>query len=431
MNNFGYLKNRGDATIKKSDKDTINIKETTISRGERRIEGLIFTGSGPEFIKIVSEKTNLDGSVVLDFIINHLLVKKGVDWNSPILGEYLGIYKDSLASFSLVWDKNLREFITHGVVFQSKKNPLVGLIAHIRTPDEYQGMGLGTLMTEETTNAAFENNAEFVVLATDDKLHRIESGERAAYTLYSKLGYAILAEKKLADTVDWLMIIDQEIFSDCLKEKEKNNGRYPKETPAYITEKQQKLIDKVRGKFSAKKKNLSIDNVTDGDLAFLFMLTALSPLLDFKIKLNSWDVHLGPEFERSFVVNIRPAMLDQDRLEDATLLLRDEKGFILVVCAAKQVYPFSRNTMRIDFYCFPEFLDNNRESVLNLVNETIKRIKEAEDAPEPCILTFCGIDEVKISTFKDLGFKETGNKYQYYSQDGTLAYETIEYSKKL
>ena len=111
MNNFGYLKKRGDATIKKLDKDTINIKETTISRGERRIEGLIFTGSGPEFIKTVSEKTNLDGSVVLDFIINHLLVKKGVDWNSPILGEYLGIYKDSWASFSLVWNKNLKEFV--------------------------------------------------------------------------------------------------------------------------------------------------------------------------------------------------------------------------------------------------------------------------------------------------------------------------------
>lgn len=417
--------------MKKSDKDTINIKETTISRGERRIEGLIFTGSGPEFIKTVSEKTNLDGSVVLDFIINHLLVKKGVDWNSPILGEYLSIYKDSLASFSLVWDKNLKEFVSHGAVFQSKKNPLVGLVAHIRTPDEYQGMGLGTLMTEETTNAAFENNAEFVVLATDDKLHRIESGEKAAYTLYSKLGYAILAEKKLADTVDWLMIINQEIFNDCLKEKEKNNDRYPKEVSHEIKEKQQKLINKVREEFSAKNTNLKIDKITDGDLALLFMLTALSPENDFKIKLDSWDVHLGAEFERSFVVNLRPAMLDQDRLEDATLVLRDDNRLILAICAVKQVYPFSRNTMRVDFYCFPEFLDNNREDILNLIKETIKRIKEAPEVPKPCILSFSGIDEDKISIFKVFGFKETVNKYQFFSQDGSISYETIEYTKEL
>ena len=416
--------------MEKYNKNKIKIKEETILRGDRKIESVIFTGSGVDFIKKVSEKTKLDGSEVLDFIINNLLVKKGVDWNNPILGEYLGIYKNSLASFSLVWDKKLKGFISHGALFQSKKNPHVGLVAHIRTLDEYQGMGLGTLMTQETTKIAFENNAEFAVLATDDKLHRIEAGERAAYTLYSKLGYAILAEKKLADTVDWLMITDQEIFNDCLLEKEKNNGRYPKETPSYIKEKQQKLIDKVRGEFSAKKKNLMIDKVTDGDLAFLFMLTALSPENDFKIKLDSWDVHLGAEFERSFVVNIRPAMLDQDRLEDATLVLRDEKGFILVVCAAKQVYPFSRNTIKIDFYCFPEFLSNNKKEVLNLINETIKRIKESEDSPNPCILSFSGIDEEKIPIFKDLGFKETGNKYQHYSQDGTIAYQTIEYSKK-
>lgn len=417
--------------MKNYNKKKVKIKEETILRGDRKIEGLIFTGSGLDFIIKVSEKTNLNGSKVLNFIINYLLVKKGVDWNSPILGEYLGIYKNSLASFSLVWDKKIEGFISHGAVFQSKVNPYVGLVAHIRTLDEYQGMGLGTLMTEETTNVAFENNAEFSVLATDDKLHRIEAGERAAYTLYSKLGYAILAEKKLADTVDWLMITDQEIYSDCLKEKEKNKGRYPKETPAYIMEKQQKLINKVRGEFSKKKKNLMVDKVTDGDLAFLFMLTALSPEFDFKIKLNSWDVHQGAEFERSFVVNIRPAMLDQDRLEDATLVLRDDTGLIMAVCAAKQVYPFSRNTMRIDFYCFPEFLDNNKDVVLNLINEVIKRIKEAEDAPKPCILSFSGIDEVKISTFKNLGFKETGNKCQYYTQAGTISYETIEYSKRL
>jgi ribosomal protein S18 acetylase RimI-like enzyme len=417
--------------MRKHQNNPVHIKESMISRGERKIDTLIFTGSGAEFIKTVSNKIDLDGSVILDYIINNLLVKKGVDWNNPILGEYLGIYKNSMASFSLVWDKKLKGFISHGTTFQSKENPYVGLIAHIRTLDEYQGMGLGTLMTEETTKIAFENNAELAVLATDDKLHRIESGERAAYTLYSKLGYAILAEKKLADTVDWLMITDREIFSDCLLEKEKNNGRYPKEVPAYIKEKQLKLIDKVRGEFSIKKKSLMIDEVTDGDIAFLFMLTALSPEYDFKIKLDSWDVHLGAEFERSFVVNIRPAMLDQDRLEDATLVLRDEKGFILAVCAAKQVYPFSRNTMKIDFYCFPEFMDNNKKEVLNLINATIKRIKESEDSPNPCILSFSGIDEVKISIFKDLGFKETGNRYQYYNQDGTLAYETIEYSNKL
>jgi hypothetical protein len=36
---------------------------------------------------------------------------------------------------------------------------------------------------------------------------------------------------------------------------------------------------------------------------------------NFKIKLDSWDGHQEVEFERSFVVNIRPAMIDQDSLE--------------------------------------------------------------------------------------------------------------------
>ncbi len=412
-------------------KYTIFLKEKIISRKERRIEGLIFTGCGADFIAEVGKKTGFDGSVILDYIINHLLVKKGVDWNSPILGEYMGIYKHSLASFSLFWDKKSKKFASHGVSFQSIDNPLIGLVAHIRTDNEYQGLGLGTLMTEEVTDAAFKNNAKFVVLATDDKIHRLESGEKTAYTLYSKIGYSILAEKKLADTVDWLMIINQEIFNDCQKEKKMNKGRFPKHVSNDVKKKQQILADKIKRDFGSKKRNLKLQKVTDGDMAGLFMLIALSPENDFRIKLDSWDIHQGPEFERTFVVNIRPAILDQDRIEDATLVLRDEKGFILAVCAAKQVYPFSRNTMKIDFYCFPEFLEKNKEEILNLIDETMKRIKEDLNAPKTCILSFSGIDRAKISIFKALGFKKAGNKYQYYNQEGTLSYETSEFSRVL
>jgi len=417
--------------LKNLDKSEVRIEELERSNNKKEVNGLKFTGSGKEFIKTVSEKTGLDGFVILDSIINHLLVKKGVDWNNPILGEYLGIFNDSLASFSLIWDKNSGQFVSHGVVFQSKKTPGVGLVAHIRTLDDYKGMGLGTLVTEEVTKAAFSNGAKVVVLATDDKLHRIESGEKAAYTLYSKIGYGIIAEKKLADTVDWLMIINKEIFDDCERAKRKNNGRFPKHISDDIKGKQRKLIERVRQEFGSKRANLEVDKVTEGNIAGLFMLTALSPENDFKVKLDSWDVHQGPEFERTFVVNVRPALLDKDRLEDASLVLRDEKGLIVAVCAAKQVYPFSRNAMKIDFYCIPDFLIHNKKAVLDLIYEIEERIKKAENAPEPCILSFCGIDEAKLSIFESLGFKKTGNKYQYYSQDGTLSYETVEYSKKL
>lgn len=407
----------------------VRIKEIVVSGKGKRLEGLNFTGSGTQFITTVGKKTGLEGSVVLDRIVNNLLVNKGVDWNNTILGEYLGVFEDSLVSFSLVWDKEVEGFVSHGAVFQSKKNPCIGLVAHIRTPDEYQGLGLGTLMTEEVTNAAFTNGAEIVVLATDDKLHRLELGEKAAYTLYSRIGYGIITEKKLADTVDWLMIINEEIFDDCQKTKE--NGRFPEQISDNIKEKQEKLIDKIRFEFGSKKVNLKTSKVTAGDLAGLFLLTALCPENDFRIKLDSWDVHQGPEFERSFVVNIRPALLDKDRLEDATLVLRDDKGFIVAVCAAKQVYPFGRNTMKVDFYSFPEFLENNKEQILNLINETMERIKKTANAPKPCMLSFFGVDEPKISIFKDLGFKKTDNRYQCYNQDGTLSYEAKEYSKKL
>ena len=69
--------------------------------------------------------------------------------------------------------------------------------------------------------------------------------------------------------------------------------------------------------------------------------------------------------------------------------------------------------------------------IVNLIDETIHRIKKAPNAPRPCILSFSGIDETKISIFKDLGFKKIGNKYQYYTQDGFFSYETEEYIKEL
>jgi len=124
-------------------------------------------------------------------------------------------------------------------------------------------------------------------------------------------------------------------------------------------------------------------------------------------------------------------VMDKDRLEDRSMILRDEKGFILAVCAAKQVHPFSRNTMKIDFYCFPEFVENNKDKVTQLIDETLKQIRTSERVTKPCYLSFSGIDETKITIFKDLGFKRTGNEYRYYTHEGRLAYVTEEYSLKL
>ncbi len=407
--------------------DNIDI---TNSLGKRFI-GYVFTGSGLDFLKVVSSTINQDGSFVLDSVINNLLVNKGVDWNGTILNEYLNIFKYSRGTFSLVWDLKTEQFVAHGAVFQSKKDPEIGLVAHIRTHENFKYLGLGTIVTENVTRAGLKNGAAIILLATDDKLNRIESGEKAAHSLYSKIGYSILAEKTMIDTIDWLMIIDKLIFDYCQLEKKNNQGKFPPKTPEYIKQGQNKLIKKTRNEFYKKKGNLKVQKVTDGDLAGLFCLLNLCPEVDFKVKLDSWDVHYGPEIERSFVVNIRPALLDLNRLEDGSLLLRDANGLILAVCSAKLAAPFSKNRYKIDFYCFPEFLANNQKKIYNLIENAIKNLQNNKYIPKPCDLSFCGVDESKISIFESFHFKKTGNKYQFYDQIGTMEYETYEYVREM
>ena len=414
-------------TINNTQVDNIDI---TNSQGIG-FKGYVFTGGGLDFLKVVSSRINQDGSFVLDSVINNLLVNKGIDWSGTILNEYLNIFKYSTGTFSLVWDLKTEQFVAHGAVFQSKKDPEIGLVAHIRTHESFKYLGFGTLVTENVTRAGFENNASIILLATDDKLNRIESGEKAAYSLYSKIGYSILAEKTMIDTVDWLMIIDKHIFNFCQQEKKNNHGKFPPKTPEYIKQEQYKLIKKIRNEFYKKKGNLKVQKVTDGDLAGLFCLLTLCPEVDFKVKLDSWDVHYGPEIERSFVVNIRPALLDLNRLEDGSLLLRDTNGLILAVCSAKLAAPFSKNRYKIDFYCFPEFLTNNQKIIYNFIKNAIKNLQNNKFIPKPCYLSFCGVDKVKISIFENFNFKKTGNSSQFYKQNGTLDYETYEYIREM
>ncbi len=367
------------------------------------------------------------GTDVLDSVVNRLLVKKGSDWTSVILSEYVGLYPDSLGTFSLVWDKRTKQFVSHGSVFQSAAHPGAGLVAHIRTADDFKSLGLGTLVTEEVTGAAFEQGARLVVLATDDKLHRVEQGERAATAMYSKIGYSILAEKRLADTVDWLMVIDRACYELCQQEKQAGGGRFPKQVSPEVNGLQKQLVQQTRSRLGAKRAGGGATPVSDGDMASLFLLMNLCPDEDFRLKLFAWSVHLGPEFERTFITTLRQAIVDQDRLQDASLVLRDAGGSIVAVCAACQVAPFTRNTMQIDFYCLPEFLRNNPDELSGLVSATLERIQSSGTAPRPCRLVFTGIDPTKVAVFESLDFLETTAACPFFGPDGEIAFEAKEY----
>ena len=111
-------------------------------------------------------------------------------------------------------------------------------------------------------------------------------------------------------------------------------------------------------------------------------------------------MQLGPEMERCYLVGVRPALADRDRLEDASLALRDRHGAIMAVCAAQRAFPFSRNVMRIDFYCLPRFLAANRPAVVALVEAVLARIEQSAERPSPCRLLFSGVDEEKIASVR-------------------------------
>jgi hypothetical protein len=410
----------------------IQVEKLEIKRTSgKQVNVLIFTGSGIELLKTVSKYTEVDDLQLLDLIINNLLVNKGADWNEVILAEYLNIYSDSKAIFTLVWDINSGIFISHGAVFLSRGHPAVALVAHIRTHDDFKHLGLGTLVTEKVTRAGFDNGADVIVLATDDKINRLDSGEIAAHSLYSKMGYGIITEKRLIDTIDWLMIINRKIFIDQQNKKKLNYGKFPREISDDIKNEQESFIHLIREKYSIPREDLNIQTVTDGDLADLFLLLNLSPANDFKIKLHSWGVHFGPEFERSFIVYVRPALMDLDRLEVCSMILRDQSGLIVAICAAKLAIPFNRNTFVIDFYCFPEFLQKNHQIVSNLIEVTINKIQQDNSRSRPGFLSFCGTDEQKIEIFKELGFHKNNNKHIFYSNFEKSSYTAQEYIKPL
>jgi hypothetical protein len=410
---------------------TVQVRDVALvhAKTASRLEGLVFTGPGREVVERIGRETSQSGTAVLDAIVHRLLVKKGADWTNAILCEYMGLYDDSVGTFSLVWDKSSRRLVAHGSVFQSKTHAGAGLVAHIRTEDSVRGLGLGSLVTEEVTRAALQQGAQVVVLGTDDKRHRIQQGERAACGMYSKLGYAILAEKELTDTVEWLMVVDQQLLQRCQEEKQAGGGRFPAATPPDVAELQRGLVEDVRERFSQRLADGQASPVSQGDMANLFLLMNLCPADDFRVKLVPWGVQLGPEMERCYLVGVRPALADCDRLEDASMALRDRRGSIVAVCAAQRASPFTRNVMRIVFYCLPRFLAANQPAVVALVEAVLARIEKSSERPSPCRLLFSGVDEEKIALFEKLGFSPTCNTHAYFSAEGKPLFEAREWER--
>jgi GNAT superfamily N-acetyltransferase len=409
----------------------VQVREISLvdPKTSNRLEGLLFTGPGREVVERISRETSQSGTAVLDSIVHRLLVKKGADWTNAILSEYMGLYDDSLGTFSLVWDKSSRRLVAHGSVFQSKTHAGAGLVAHIRTDEACRGLGLGSLVTEEVTQAALQQGAQVVVLGTDDKRYRIQQGERAACGMYAKLGYAILAEKELTDTIEWLMVVDRPLLERCRQEKQAGGGRFPQATPGDVADMQRGLVENVRRQFSQHLPDGQTSPVGVGDMANLFLLMNLCPADDFRVKLVPWGVQLGPEMERCYLVSVRPAIADCDRLEVASLALRDRHGSIMAVCAAQRVFPFTRNAMRIDFYCLPQFLAANRSAVVALVEAVLARIEESTERPSPCRLLFSGVDEEKIALFEQVGFSPSANAHPYFTAEGQPLFEAREWEK--
>ncbi len=394
----------------------VEIDSFAASRPGGEVDGLVFVGSGPDVVLAISETTGQSSVAVLDAIVNELLVQKGADWTSVILGEYMGVYDDSHGTFVLVWDRLTEQLVAHGGVFQSSSHPWAGLLAHIRTLDPFKGLGLGTLVTEKATQAAFDRQAEVVVLETDDKLHRLEAGGRAAHALYAKLGYAILGEKRLADTVDWMMVVDEPVFAECQRLKQAGSLRGGAESAVRLL--QQELVASTRSRLGDPEGDLAFEPVSPGDLPNLFVLLNLCPADDFRLKLTSWQVEHGPELERTFITTIRQGIADQDRLQDATMVLRDGSGAIGAVCAAQRFAPFTRNTYAIDFYCLPALLASRRGLVVELVEQTIARIEASPLRPQPCRLEFVGVDPEKIALFEALGFEPTSTTTEFFAPGG-------------
>ena len=128
----------------------------------------------------------------------------------------------------------------------------------------------------------------------------------------------------------------------------------------------------------------------------------------------------------------RPAIVDRDRLEDASLTLLDAHGIVVAVCAARQAAPFTRHVISIDFYCVPLFLKNNESAVKNLVTATLTRIQQVRPTdPGPAgscspawMCTNCCLPGHGIPLAPP-------NSYSYLTPDGKLAFEAADNEKWL
>ena len=249
--------------------------------------------------------------------------------------------------------------------------------------------------------------------------------------MYAKLGYAILAEKELTDTIEWLMVVDRRLLERCRQEKQAGGGRFPQAVPRDVVDMQRGLVESVRRQFSQHLPDGQTSLVGVGDMANLFLLMNLCPADDFRVKLVPFGVQLGPEMERCYLVSVRPAIADCDRLEVASLALRDRHGSIMAVCAAQRVFPFTRNAMRIDFYCLPQFLAANRPAVVALVEAVLAQIEKSTERPSPCRLLFSGVDEEKIALFEQVGFSPAANTHPYFTAEGQPLFEAREWEKTL
>jgi len=227
------------------------------------------------------------------------------------------------------------------------------------------------------------------------------------------------------------MVVDRPLFERCQQEKQTAGGRFPAATPQDVRDMQHGLIESVREQFSRKLDDGAVSPVGQGDMANLFLLMNLCPPGDFQSKLIPWGVQLGLEMERSYLVSVRPAIADRDRLEDASMALYDRRGTMLAVCASRRASPFTRNAMDIDFYCLPRFLAANRPAVAGLVKAVLTRIEQSTERPSPCRVLFSGVDQEKIRLFEDLGFVLTGNTYPYFTAEGKPAFQAREWEKTL
>jgi len=397
-------------------------KEKESGKTESVVDLDLRVNTGPAIIAEIAGLAEKDGASVLSEISRSLLVSKGADWTVPILGEYLQLQPDSACLFALAWDRCSHQLVGHGAMFHSARYSHAGFIAHVRTKNEVKNLGGGSLIVKHLLHQAFDRGIKYLVLRTDDKLLSTEQGEKEMKSFYEQIGFTIVAEQKLSDTVHRLMALDSEVFQAV------ENDRSSDE----ILRLQNALrISLTRSLIGTVPSAMKMESVQAGDLSALFLLLNACPQRDFQFKLTSWDIQNGLEFERQFIVSIRPALANQDQLEDASMVLRDELGRLLAVCAARQVMPSTRQTFQIDFYCLPVFLEHNHNHVKKLVEAVITRISQAMPKHRSITLFFRGLDEAKIGVFKNLGFDETTHFVSYSLPDLGRMIEAGEYQRIL